>query len=375
MTGVVPAMADPAPAAGTAAVRCREFGRLADGTLVCEYTLDNGAGMTLSAINLGGIVTAVRVPDRRGRVDNVVLGFADLVDYVQRNPNFGTLVGRYANRIAGGRFELDGQVHQLALNDGPNALHGGPGGFGTRWWAIAPLPVAADGSVAIELTLTSADGDEGYPGRLEVCVRYTLTPQHEWRIDYRATTDRPTVVNLTNHSYFNLAGGGSALDHELTLHASRYTTVGASLAPAGVADVADTPFDFRRPTRVAERIRDGVPQLLLARGYDHNFILDGGPDAALCAAARLADPGSGRVLEIATTEPAVQFYSGNFLDGRLRGAGGVAYRQGDGLCLETQHYPDSPNQPEFPSTQLRPGQTFTSSTLHRFSTEPAAGPF
>ena len=364
----------PAPRAGTAGAHCREFGCLADGTEVYEYTLDNGAGMTLSAINLGGIVTAVRVPDRRGQIDNVVLGFADLADYVERNPNFGTLVGRYANRIAGGRFELDGQAHQLALNDAANALHGGTRGFGKRWWAITPLPVAADGSVAIELSLISEDGDEGYPGRLAVCVRYTLTPQHEWRIDYRATTDRPTVVNLTNHSYFNLAGGGTALDHELTLNASRYTTIDATLIPTAVAEVAGTPFDFRRPTQVAARIRDGVPQLLLARGYDHNFVLDRLPDAGLCAAARLADPGSGRVLEIATTEPALQFYSGNFLDGRLRGARGAAYRQGDGLCLETQHYPDSPNQPAFPSTVLRPGQTFSSSTLHRFSTVPAAGP-
>jgi aldose 1-epimerase len=358
---------------GSARIDWREFGRLADGRLVHEVTLDNGAGMTLSAINLGGIVTSLRVPDRQGRVDNVVLGFSDLADYVLRNPNFGTLVGRFANRIAGGRFGLDGREHRLALNDGRNALHGGPGGFGKRWWAIDALPAAADGSVAIELSLTSEDGDQGYPGRLEVRVRYTLTPRQAWIVDYGAGTDQPTVVNLSQHSYFNLAGGGTALEHELTLNASRYTMVDSSLIPVAMADVAGTPFDFRSPRRIGERIRDGVPQLLLARGYDHNFVLDREAGQGPCPAARLADPASGRVLEIDTTEPALQFYSGNFLDGSLLGAGGSTYRQGDGLCLETQHYPDSPNRPEFPSTVLRPGQTFTSSTVYRFSTQPATG--
>ena len=352
----------------------RAYGHLPDGRAVDEYTLDNGRGLRLCAINFGGIVTALHCPGRDGRDANVVLGFSALSDYVERNPNFGTLVGRYANRIAGGRFELDGRVHQLALNDGANTLHGGPQGFGKRWWEIEALPIAADGSVAIELTLTSEAGDEHFPGRLDLSVRYTLTPQSEWRVDYRATTDATTIVNLTNHSYFNLAGSGSALDHELTLNASRYTPVDAHLIPTGVAEVAGTPFDFRAPRRVADRIREGAPQLLLGRGYDHNFILDRGGigDDGLCAAARLLDPASGRVLEIATTEPGVQFYSGNFLDARLLGSGGQAYRQGDGLCLETQHFPDSPNQPDFPSTVLRRGEIFTSTTVHRFSTQAAA---
>jgi len=351
----------------------RPYGQLPDGRAVFEYTLDNGRGLLLRAINLGGIVTELLCPDRDGQSANVVLGFSDLGDYVERNPNFGTLVGRYGNRIAGGRFTLDGEPYRLALNDGAsdgaNALHGGPGGFGKRWWAIEPLPTQADGSVALELSLRSDDGDEHYPGRLDVTVRYTLTPANEWRIDYRATTSRTTVLNLTHHGYYNLAGAGSALDHALSLNASLYLPVDAQLIPTEIAEVDGTPFDFRQPTRVVERIRGGDPQLMAARGYDHCFVLDRGGSKGLLPAARLADPASGRVMDIATTEPGIQFYSGNFLDGRLRGANGQAYRQGDGVCLETQHFPDSPNRPEFPSTVLRPGETFQSTTVHRFSTD------
>lgn len=350
----------------------RLYGHLEDGTAVHEYTLDNGRGLLLRAINVGGIVTELHCPDRDGRRANVVLGFGGLADYVERNPNFGTLVGRFGNRIAGGRFMLDGQAHQLALNDGAsdgaNALHGGPGGFGKRWWAIQPLPPQPDGSVALELSLSSDDGDEHYPGRLEVTVRYTLTPADEWRIDYRATTSRATVVNLTHHGYYNLAGSGSALDHTLQLNASRFLPVDARLIPNGIAEVDGTPFDFREPARIGTRIRAGAPQMLLARGVDHCFVLDRHGRDGLVPAARLRDPASGRVMEIATTEPGIQFYSGNLLDGRLRGAHGQAYRQGDGVCLETQHFPDSPNRPEFPSTVLRPGATFQSTTVHRFST-------
>jgi aldose 1-epimerase len=346
----------------------RPYGRLADGREVVEHTLDNGLGLVLKAINLGGIVTSLCCPDRAGRSADVVLGFDSLADYAERNPNFGTLVGRYGNRIRDGRFELDGEVHALARNDGANALHGGPGGFGKRWWSIAPQAPQDDGSVALELSLTSEDGDEHYPGRLDVTVRYTLTPANEWRIDYRATTSRPTVVNLTHHAYWNLAGGGSALDHELTLNASFFLPVDAGLIPTGVAEVDGTPFDFREPTPIGARIRSGDPQLLLARGYDHCYAIDRGGRRDLVDAVRLRDPDSGRVLEIATTEPGVQLYSGNFLDGRLRGAQGRVYRQSDGVCLETQHYPDSPNHPEFPSTVLRPGETFQSTTVHRFST-------
>ena len=358
------------------------IGQLADGREVAEYTLDNGCGLTLRAINVGGIVTALHCPDRDGRSANVVLGFDNLADYVERNPNFGTLVGRYANRIAGGRFTLDGEPYQLALNDGANgeaegranALHGGPSGFGKRWWAISALPPQADGGVALELSLASDDGDEHYPGRLDVTVRYTLTLHNEWRIDYSArlseqTASRPTVVNLTHHGYYNLAGAGSALDHTLTLNASQYLPVDAQLIPTDIAAVDGTPFDFRQPTRIAARIRSGAAQLMAARGYDHCFIVDRAGRDGLVQAARLADPASGRVMEIETTEPGIQFYSGNFLDGRLRGSKGQAYRQGDGVCLETQHFPDSPNRPEFPSTVLRPGETFQSTTVHRFSTD------
>lgn len=345
------------------------FGHMPDGRAVFEHTLDNGRGLVLRAINLGGIVTALHCPDREGRSANVALGFSGLSDYIERNPNFGTLVGRFGNRIRGGRFVLDGEPHQLVLNDGPNALHGGPVGFGKRWWAIECLPPEADGSVALELKLASDDGDELYPGRLDVTVRYTLTPANQWRIDYRASTSRTTVVNLTHHGYYNLAGGGSALDHELTLNASLFLPVDATLIPTEIAEVEGTPFDFRRPNRINERIRSGAAQLLAAQGYDHCFVLDRDGRNGLVHAARLADPVSGRVMDIDTTEPGIQFYSGNFLDGRLRGSAGQAYRQGDGVCLETQHFPDSPNRPEFPSTVLRPGETFQSTTVHRFSTD------
>lgn len=351
-----------------ATVRYREFGRLPDGRAVHEYTLANGAGMTLSAINFGGIVTSIRVPDRHGRSGNVVLGFADLADYVERNPNFGTIVGRYANRVAGGRFMLDGKVHSLDLNDGPNSLHGGARGFGSRWWNITPLAPADDGSIALQLDYTSEHGEGGFPGTLLVGVRYALKPDNSWRIDYRASTDRATIVNLSHHDYFNLAGSGSALDHRLTLPAGRYMAIDRYLIPVDVVQVEGTPFDFRHATKISERIRQGDPQLALARGYDHNWILDrNGP--GLTFAARLQDDASGRVLEIETTEPGMQFYSGNFLDGRLLGSGGALVRQGDGLCLEPQHHPDSPNHPDRPSTVLRPGEVFESASLYRFLTD------
>ena len=345
----------------------RLFGHLPDGRAVHEHTLDNGRGLVLRAINLGGIVTALRCLDRDGRAANIVLGFDELADYIERNPNFGTLVGRYGNRIAAGRFVLDGQAHQLALNDGANALHGGPSGFGKRWWVIERLPAHADGSVALELTLTIDDGDQHYPGRLDATVRYTLTPANEWRIDYRATTTRPTIVNLTHHGYYNLAGGGSALDQELTLNASRFLPVDATLIPGAIAEVEGTPFDFRRPTPIVARIRSGAPQLMLARGYDHCWLIDGGGRGELVPAARLADPVSGRVMEIATTEPGIQFYSGNFLDGTVTGKSGAIYRQGDALCLEPQVFPDTPNKPAFGSARLDPGNTYRNVIVYRFS--------
>jgi len=350
---------------GRDSIERRAFGTLDDGRPVDEYTLVNGSGMSLSAINLGGIVTAVRVPDRAGRFDNVVLALPTLADYVLRNPNFGTIVGRFANRIAGARLVLDGEVHRLAVNDGPNTLHGGARGFGKRWWRLTPEPASEDGSVSLRLDYESEDGEEGFPGRLAVAVHYTLTADNAWRIDYGASCDRATVVNLSHHDYFNLAGAGSALGQSLTLAASRYLPIDSHLIPVGIAEVAGTPFDFRVATPISARIRAGHAQLALARGYDHNWIIDRDGEG-VAFAARLHDAASGRVLDIETSEPGMQFYSGNFLDGSLRGAGGTMIRQGDGVCLEPQHYPDSPNRPEFPSTILRPGETFRSSTVYRF---------
>lgn len=338
----------------------RPFGTLPDGRAVTEYTLDAGGPVTLSALDLGGIVTAVRCPDRNGRVANVVLGLADLHDHLLRNRNFGTLVGRFANRIAGGRFVLDGTTHTLPLNDGPNTLHGGPDGFGGRLWQAAP---AADGSAALDLSLVSEHGDQGFPGRLEVRVRYTLTAGGEWRIDYHATTDRPTLVHLTHHAYWNLAGGGSAMDHRLTLPASRYAPVDEARIPSVLAPVDDTPFDFRAGRVLDEHLRAPHEQIRRGRGYDHFFVIDRAAPG-LAPAARLEHTGSGRTLEIATTAPGLQLYTGNFLDGTLAGRDGLL-RQGDGVCLETGHAPDSPNRPEWPSTVLRPGEVYASTTLHR----------
>ncbi|MFT7722453.1 MAG: aldose epimerase family protein [Roseateles sp.] len=349
----------------------RDYGRLPDGRTVHEYTLSNGRGLTLTALTLGGIVTGLWVPDAQGRSGNVVLGFDNLDDYVHRNPSFGIIVGRYGNRIAGGRFELDGQAHTLTRNDGPNCLHGGAEGFGHRLWAAEPAEPRPGEAEALRLTLTSPHGDQGFPGELTVDVRYALgAADDSWRIDYTATADRATVVNLTHHDYFNLAGHGSALRHRLTIPASRYSEVDEHLIPLRHAPVAGTPFDFRGATVIAARIRQAHPQLLRARGYDHNWLLDAPPDAqGLRPAATLEDPHSGRRLDILTTEPALQFYSGNFLDGRLAGPGGRVYRQGDGLCLETQHPPDAPHHDasaDWPSTVLRPGQARRSTTVHRF---------
>ncbi|WP_280817537.1 aldose epimerase family protein [Variovorax sp. TBS-050B] len=347
-------------------IATREFGHMPDGRPVTEYTLDNGRGLSLSTINLGGIVTALRVPGRDGRAGNIVLGLPTLAEYLQPHPHFGTIVGRYANRIAHGRFTLDGTPHQLTINNGVHSLHGGTHGFGTRFWEIAPVDDAPD-AVAVELRYTSADGEEGFPGELRLAVRYALsTRANTWRIDYRAETDRATVLNLSHHDYFNLAGEGAVLDHRLTIPASRFCPVDAGLIPLGTAAVAGTPFDFRAPMPIGERMADRHEQLLAAGGYDHNWVLDRPAPDGLALAARLEHEATGRVMEVHTTEPAVQFYSGNFLDGSLRGADGEPLRRGAGLCLETQHHPDAPNRPEFPSTVLRPGERFHSATEHRF---------
>jgi aldose 1-epimerase len=342
----------------------RAYGRLPDGRSVEQFLLANGRGLRLSVLSYGGIVNGLWLDDT-----NLVLGFDRLQDYIERNPFFGIIVGRYGNRIAGGRFRLDGEDYQLDQNDGSNCLHGGTGGFGTQLWQVEEDAPRDSEAVALRLSRVSEHGEQGFPGRLEVSVRYALlASENSWRIDYQATTDRPTVVNLTHHGYYNLAGGGSIARHELTIPASRYTQVDDALIPLQHATVEGTPFDFRQPTPIGARLKAPHPQLLRAKGYDHNWVIDRAPDR-LRMVARLADPDSGRQMEILSTEPALQFYSGNFLDGSLTGLGGQRYEQHSGLCLETQHSPDSPNReagPDWPSTTLRPGQIYRSCTLHRF---------
>ncbi|MFJ9126860.1 aldose epimerase family protein [Streptomyces sp. NPDC102340] len=342
------------------------FGKLADGTKVYRWSLENG-GTRLKVLNYGGIVQSLELPDRHGRYVNVSLGYDNIEAYVAGDTFFGATIGRYGNRIAKGKFTLDGKAYQVSVNDGENSLHGGAKGFNTRVWDIEPFTSGSD--VGLHMHYTSVDGEMGYPGTLKTTVTYTLTARGDWRVDYEATTDKATVVNLTNHTYYNLAGEGSGTiyDHELTLAASRYTPTDAGLIPTGeLAKVAGTPFDFRKAKPIGRDIRDAHPQQILAKGFDHNWVLDKGITAKPVLVATLRDPSSGRSLKIATDQPGLQFYSGNFLDGTLIGQSGRTYRQGDGLALETQHFPDSPNQPKFPSTVLRPGETYRTTTVHSF---------
>ncbi|WP_322725144.1 aldose epimerase family protein [Streptomyces spongiae] len=343
------------------------FGKLADGTRIHSWSLANG-GTRMTVLSYGGIVQSLEIPDDKGRYANVSLGFDNIEDYVAQSPYFGALIGRYGNRIGKGKYTLDGRSHQLSVNDGANSLHGGDKGFDKRVWDIEPFTKGSD--VGLHLSCTSVDGEMGHPGTLDVNVTYTLTEQGDWRIDYEATTDKATVVNLTSHVYWNLEGegSGSAHDHELEIAASHYLPVDSGLIPTGEPEsVVGSPFDFRRAKRIGEDIREAHPQLLYAKGMDHNWVLDKGTTTEPEHIATLRAPSSGRTLKMATTEPGLQFYSGNFLDGTLVGTGGKIYRQGDALCLETQHFPDSPNKPSFPSTTLRPGQTYRSTTIHSFS--------
>lgn len=339
------------------------YGKMPDGTVVDLYTLTNASGVTAKAITYGTILTELHVPDRDGKLGDVVLGFDKLESYLAGHPFFGCTVGRYANRIAKGKFSLDGNPYTLAVNNGPNSLHGGKKGFDKVVWKAEPFQQA--GLVGVRFTYLSKDGEEGYPGNLATTVTYTLTDKDEWKIDYSATTDKATPINLTNHTYFNLATGHQVgiLDHELTLRADRYTPVDGTLIPTGpIKPVLGTVLDFTKPLTIGARIKElkDFP----GGGYDHNFVLshDGkAPDA------RVVEPKSGRVLEMLTTEPGVQLYTGNFLDGKLIGKGGVKYAQYHGFCLEAQHYPDSVNQPQFPSVILRPGDTYKQTTTYRFS--------
>lgn len=346
----------------------RPFGSLPDGRPVERWTLASGAGLEVDVLTYGGTIAAIRAPGRDGAIANLCLALPTLEGYRTRQRFLGTITGRYANRIAGGRFTLDGVEHRLAQNNGPNALHGGLEGFDRKPWQAT-----AAGDAGLALAYTSPDGEEGYPGTLAVTVTYSVTPDNALRIDYAATTDRATVVNLTNHAYFNLAGeaSGDVLGQELQILADGFTPTDALLIPTGeIAPVAGTPLDFREPVPIGARIREPHPQIVIGRGYDHNYVLRKSAPGALELAARARDPASGRVMEVLTTEPGVQFFSGNNLDGSLVGAGGRTYRQSAGFCLETQHFPDSPNRPEFPSTVLRPGERFTSTTVLRFRVEP-----
>ncbi|MGH9326136.1 MAG: aldose epimerase family protein [Terriglobia bacterium] len=350
-------------------VKMTSFGEMPDGQSVHLFTLTNGTGMKAGIITYGARIAFIDVPDRDGKMADVVLGFDNLQGYLGKDPYFGATIGRFANRIADGRFTLDGVTHQLPINNGPNSLHGGIKGFDKQVWKAREV---FGGPPAVELTYLSKDGEEGYPGDLHVKVVYTLENDNGLRIEYTATTDKDTVINLTNHSYFNLSGqgSGSILDEEIMINADRFTPINKNMIPTGeIRSVAGTPFDFRHLTRIGARIDEDNPQLKFAHGYDDNFILNR-EDKEMTLAARAVDSASGRVLEVSTTEPGVQFYTGNFLDGSIRGKGGKVYGYRSAFTLETQHYPDSPNHPNFPSTELKPGELFQQTTVFKFSTVP-----
>jgi aldose 1-epimerase len=354
--------AKPAPS-----VEKASWGQLPDGRAVERYTLKNPKGMEVAVTTYGGRLTSIKVPDRQGMLGDVTLGYDTIEGYLKDDASFGALVGRYANRIGKATFELDGRAYQLPSNNGPNTLHGGTVGFSKTLWSAAPFE--KEGARGVVLTHLSPDDDQGFPGNLNVRVTYTLTDANEIVMDYFATTDAPTVVNLTNHAYFNLSGDGAGdiLGHELTINADRYTPVDEFLIPKGeLASVEGTPLDFRTKTPIGARIESDHLQMQLGKGYDHNYVLNRtGKDPVVVA--RVEDPKTGRVLEVRTTEPGLQLYTGNFLEGSP-GKGGRAYAKHGALCLETQHFPDSPNKPSFPSTTLRPGEEYRSQTVYAFST-------
>lgn len=346
-----------------------DFG-MAGSSPIQRFTLKNQSGMEASVINYGAILTNLKVPDAQGQSEDVVLGFDDLNGYLGKHPYFGATIGRYANRIAKGKFMLNGKQYTLAINNGENALHGGLAGFDKKVWHAEE--VSTSNGPAVRFSYESPDGEEGYPGKLSVTVTYSLTPDNQLQIDYRATTEADTVINLTNHSYFNLkgAGNGDILDHEVMIDAARFTPVDGGLIPTGeMRSVDKTPFDFRGARKIGERIDEDEEQIKLGGGYDHNYILNQeGPNATLRLAARVTEPSTGRVMEVVTDRPGMQFYTGNFLDGTLTGKRGIVYNKRFGFCMETQFFPDSPNKPVFPSPVLKAGDTFTSTTIYRFKT-------
>jgi aldose 1-epimerase len=346
----------------------RAFGTTADGKPVDLYTLTNSGGMEVRAMTYGGIIVSLRVKDRDGKLGDVVLGYDGLEGYLKSSPYFGAIIGRYGNRIARGRFTLEGKTYSLATNNAPNALHGGVKGFDKVVWQAEPF--RNDKGVGIVFSYTSPDGEEGYPGTLRATVTYTLSDANALAFEYHAVTDKPTPVNLTQHTYFNLAGDGAGdiLGHEVMVNASHFTPVDSTLIPTGeIRKVDGTPFDFRKPTAIGARIGKDDEQIRFGGGYDHNFVLDRKEGEGMVLAARVREPKSGRVMEVSTTEPGLQFYSGNFLDGTITGKGGHVYERRSGFCMETQHYPDSPNQPAFPGTILRPGEEYRSRTVYAFS--------
>ncbi|HET9263632.1 MAG TPA: aldose epimerase family protein [Vicinamibacterales bacterium] len=366
---IIAARSDQGAAPAKAGVSRGSFGKMPDGASVDIYTLTNAHGVEIKALTYGGIIQSLRVPDKAGRFSDVVLGFDGLAGYLAEHPFFGAIIGRYGNRIGKARFTLDGRTYKLAANNGPNHLHGGVRGFDKVLWNAEQAKTGEGPAVAF--TRTSPDGEEGYPGNLNVRVTYTLTDKNELIVDYHATTDKATPVNLTQHSYFNLAGqaSGTILGHELMLNADRYTPVDDTLIPTGeLAPVEGTPFDFRKSTAVGARINQDHPQLEHGLGYDHNWVLNR-QGSGLQLAARVHEPKTGRTLEISTTEPGIQFYAGNFLDGKLTGKEQAVYRHRTGFCLETQHFPDSPNKPQFPSTILEPGAEYRSRTVFTFGTK------
>jgi aldose 1-epimerase len=345
-------------------IKKSHFGKTPDGTPVEIYTLRNEQGMEARIMTYGGIVVSLKVPDKNGKFGDVVLGYDHLDGYLTNSPYFGALIGRYGNRIAKGKFSLDGQDYTLATNNPPNALHGGVKGFDKVVWKARPVETFY--GPALELTYLSKDGEEGYPGNLSVTATYTLTEENALRLDFTATTDKDTLCNLTHHSYFNLRGSGDILDHVVQINATKFTPVDATLIPTGeLKAVEGTPFDFRKPTPIGAHINADDPQIKFGNGYDHNFVMDKFPHE-FGLAATIYEPTSGRLMEVYTTEPGIQFYSGNFLDNTIKGKGGWVYQRRDGFCFEPEGFPDSPNHPDFPSTELKPGDIYKNTIIYKF---------